>query len=144
MGHCRSIVRSRRCSVAALVPLLLCPFMVHAQASVEEQQQQLAAWNQVEFGYSAPRADQYVEHERQLAALGSPRGIDAPQPIRVAMLRPVSQGDEEESLFGDWLGEEEQPPAVARQDVANGLATTLAQRLSQPGNATLAAAEVTQ
>ncbi|WP_226700322.1 hypothetical protein [Qipengyuania gaetbuli] len=116
--------------------------MLETEFQTRASQQQLAAWNQVEFGYSAPRADQYVEQERQLAALGSPRGMDAPEPIRVAMLRPVSQGDNEESLFGDWLGEEEQPPAGARREVANGLATTLAQRLSQPGNATLAAAEV--
>jgi len=41
-------------------------------------QQQLKAFNDVDFGYSAPTAEQYLESERQLAALGKPT------PIRVA------------------------------------------------------------
>lgn len=47
-------------------------------------QQQLADWNRIEFGYGAPNADQYLESERQLAGLGVPRGLNAPNPIRVA------------------------------------------------------------
>lgn len=48
-------------------------------------QQQLRTLNEVEFGYEAPKAAQYLETERQLAALGKPRGPDAPEPIRVAV-----------------------------------------------------------
>jgi hypothetical protein len=47
-------------------------------------QQQLRALNDVEFGYEAPKADQYIEGERQLAAFGKPRAPGAPAPIRVA------------------------------------------------------------
>ena len=47
-------------------------------------QQQLAAWNAVDFGYQAPTAGQYFENERQLAALGKSAGPGAPTPIRVA------------------------------------------------------------
>ncbi len=47
-------------------------------------QQQLKSLNDVEFGYQAPTAGQYLEGERQLAALGKARGPDAPSPIRVA------------------------------------------------------------
>jgi hypothetical protein len=47
-------------------------------------QQQLRALNDVEFGYEAPKADQYIEGERQLAQFGKPRGPGAPAPIRVA------------------------------------------------------------
>lgn len=47
-------------------------------------QQQLRSLNEVEFGYEAPTAGQYLESERQLAQLGKPRGADAPAPIRVA------------------------------------------------------------
>lgn len=47
-------------------------------------QQQLEAWNDLDFGYVAPSAGQYLEGERQLAALGKPAGPDAPAPIRVA------------------------------------------------------------
>ncbi len=47
-------------------------------------QQQLRNLNEIEFGYRAPSAGQYLEGERQLAALGKVRGPDAPNPIRVA------------------------------------------------------------
>jgi hypothetical protein len=47
-------------------------------------QQQLRSLNDVEFGYEAPKAEQYIEGERQLASLGKPRGPGAPDPIRVA------------------------------------------------------------
>ena len=47
-------------------------------------QQQLKSLNDVEFGYQAPTAGQYLEGERQLSALGKARGPDAPIPIRVA------------------------------------------------------------
>ncbi|WP_225008503.1 hypothetical protein [Novosphingobium percolationis] len=47
-------------------------------------QQQLKAWNDVEFGYVAPMAGQYLENERELAALSKPVEPDAPAPIRVA------------------------------------------------------------
>ena len=47
-------------------------------------QQQLKSLNDVEFGYQAPTAGQYLEGERQLADLGKARAPDAPSPIRVA------------------------------------------------------------
>ena len=45
---------------------------------------QLSAWNQVDFGYTAPTAGQFIEGQRQLASFGTPRGPGAPDPIRVA------------------------------------------------------------
>ncbi|OYW45514.1 MAG: hypothetical protein B7Z08_09595 [Sphingomonadales bacterium 32-68-7] len=45
---------------------------------------QLAAWNRVDFGYSAPTAAQFLDHHRDLAEFGSPRAPGAPEPIRVA------------------------------------------------------------
>ncbi|MEE4152674.1 MAG: hypothetical protein V2I27_00790 [Erythrobacter sp.] len=47
-------------------------------------QRQLAHWNRVEFGYQSPRADQYIDSRHELAALGEPRGPDAPSPVRFA------------------------------------------------------------
>ena len=47
-------------------------------------QQQLKSLNDVDFGYQAPTAGQYLENERQLASLGTPRAANAPSPIRVA------------------------------------------------------------
>jgi hypothetical protein len=47
-------------------------------------QQALNDLNDLEFGYKAPVAAQYIEGERQLAALGLPAGPGAPAPIRYA------------------------------------------------------------
>jgi hypothetical protein len=53
---------------------------------------QLAAWNRVDFGYTAPSAAQFLANERQLVSFGSPRAASAPEPIRVA------RGSGEETL----------------------------------------------
>ncbi|MGH6785960.1 MAG: hypothetical protein ACREBO_03945 [Novosphingobium sp.] len=55
-------------------------------------QQQLRNLNDVEFGYTAPTSRQYLESERQLAALGKPRAADAPAPIRVARAEVPAEG----------------------------------------------------
>lgn len=47
-------------------------------------QQQLADWNAIEFGYAPPRADQFLEAERQLASFSAPRAPGSPEPIRFA------------------------------------------------------------
>lgn len=54
-------------------------------------QQQLRTLNEVEFGYQAPTAGQYLESERQLAMLGKPRSPDAPEMIRVARADPARE-----------------------------------------------------
>ena len=117
--------------------------MLETEFQTRASQAQLAAWNQVEFGYDAPRADQHVEHERQLAALGTPRGMDAPEMIRVAKADtgPV----EDDSLFGDWLegaeGDTMTVAAVAAKEPARQIASSLAQRLARPANTSVALAE---
>ena len=58
-------------------------------------QQQLKSLNDVEFGYEAPTAGQYIEGERQLASLGKARAPGAPSPIRVAV---ASTGVEDSSF----------------------------------------------
>lgn len=58
--------------------------LLETEFETRASQRQLANWNAVEFGFEAPRADQYLEGERHLAALGQPRGPDAPRPIRLA------------------------------------------------------------
>ncbi len=66
--------------------------MLEIEFQTRASQQQLANYNRVEFGYRAPTADQYLENERQLASLGMPRNINAPDPIRVARA-PVADGE---------------------------------------------------
>ncbi|WP_082701199.1 hypothetical protein [Erythrobacter sp. YT30] len=58
--------------------------MLETEFQARASQRQLSNWNHIEFGYEAPRADQYFDSERQLASLGQPLGPDAPSPIRVA------------------------------------------------------------
>ncbi len=58
--------------------------LLETEFETRASQQQLAQWNAVDFGYQAPGPGQYLEGERQLAALGEPRALAAPTPIRVA------------------------------------------------------------
>ncbi|HEX5644196.1 MAG TPA: hypothetical protein VFX62_01635 [Erythrobacter sp.] len=58
--------------------------MLETEFEARANQRQLAEWNEVEFGYQAPRADQFVASEIQLASLGAPAVPGAPSPIRVA------------------------------------------------------------
>lgn len=116
--------------------------MLETEFETRASQQQLSDWNAVEFGYSAPRADQYLESERQLAALGTPRGVDAPAPVRVALNRPEP---ESESLFAEWIdddaGDDVQSPSARRELAA---AEGLAERLASPAVGMSAVAEVSQ
>lgn len=57
---------------------------LETEFQARSNQQQLKLINDVEFGYGAPKAEQYIEGERQLANLGKPRSPGAPEPIRVA------------------------------------------------------------
>lgn len=58
--------------------------LLETEFETRASQRQLAAWNAVEFGYQAPRADQFLGGTRQLARLGQRRGPDAPAPVRLA------------------------------------------------------------
>lgn len=58
--------------------------LLETEFQTRASQRQLASWNAVEFGMEAPRADQYLDGERQLANLGQPIAPGAPDPVRVA------------------------------------------------------------
>lgn len=121
--------------------------MLETEFQTRASQHQLADWNAVEFGYAAPRADQYVEHERQLAQLGTPRGIDAPEPIRVAAAHSVAVEERDESLLGEWLSDttdaNDGHRAVVLGD-ATRVTSSLAQRLAGPQQTAIAAADIAQ
>jgi len=68
--------------------------MLETEFETRANQQQLAAWNAVEFGYKAPTAGQFLEGERQLAQFGTPRAKGAPEPIRVANAPAPAEQDE--------------------------------------------------
>ena len=93
-------------------------------------QQQLANWNKIDFGYSAPRADQYLDNERQLAALGLARDANAPAPIRVA--RGMDDEEPERvSMVSPMTGTPatDDRPAPSRNNMSAG--RTLAERLTR-------------
>ncbi len=50
-------------------------------------QVQLAAWNRVDFGFTAPKAEQFIDGPRMLASYGAPPMEGAPTPIRLAGMR---------------------------------------------------------
>jgi hypothetical protein len=58
--------------------------LLETEFETRANQLQLAAWNTIDFGYTAPTARQFLENERQLVSFGSPRAPGAPEPIRVA------------------------------------------------------------
>lgn len=98
-------------------------------------QQQLRTLNEMEFGYQAPGADQYIEGERQLAVLGKPRAVDAPEPIRVAVATSAEQPSALAAMVSPLTGK-----ALAAQIPDSGPrkpvdAASLADRLSQVGGA---------
>jgi hypothetical protein len=64
--------------------------LLETEFETRASQRQLASWNTVEFGYSAPRAGQFLDSERQLASLGEQRSPDAPAPIRLARADPAA------------------------------------------------------
>ena len=66
----------------------------------------------------------------RFAALGTPRGLDAPSPVRVALNRPPR---EEQSLLADWLGDDPEAGArPGRPSTREFASTDLAQRLTRP------------
>ncbi len=67
--------------------------MLETEFQARANQQQLAMWNDVEFGYKAPTADQFLSGERQLARFGTPRAKGAPEPIRVASAADTDTGE---------------------------------------------------
>lgn len=66
--------------------------LLETEFLTRSSQVQLASWNRVDFGYSAPEADQFIGSERDLAQFAEPRSGDAPAPIQLA-----GYSDEEEA-----------------------------------------------
>ncbi len=58
--------------------------LLETEFLTRSNQVQLSAWNRVDFGFEAPRAEQFLDSPLQLASFGSPRTGDAPEPIMLA------------------------------------------------------------
>ena len=106
--------------------------ILEIEFQARSSQQQLADWNRVEYGYAAPSAGQYLESERQLAALGMARVQGAPEPIRVA--HAAAEPDEGvlamvSPLTGKPIADEAPAPAKAADKPAS---RSLSERLARP------------
>lgn len=71
-------------SDAKIVALKQETMYLETEFETRANQQQLKNWNDVEFGYVAPVATQYLDNERELASYAKPVEAGAPAPIRVA------------------------------------------------------------
>ncbi len=109
--------------------------ILQTEFETRANQQQLANWNKVEFGYSTPKADQYLENERQLAQLGAARGLNAPSPIRVAHL-DGAQNDAfpmmVSPLTGQPIADEASGQAASRETARPSLAERLSRSARLP------------
>ena len=113
------VVRTER----QIVQLERHKMLLETEFATRSSQLQLESWNRVEFGYTAPTADQFVDGERQLAAFGMPRAPGAPAPIMVAS----RSGEDDPSSFprmvspltGEPLPRGLIQPAAATQRVAS-------------------------
>ena len=103
---------------------------LETEFETRSNQQQLRALNDVEFGYSAPTAGQYLAGERQLAAFGKAPAPDAPAPIRVASAMaddPAPFPAMVSPLTGKAMAAEPDSKSSNRKSVTAG---SLARRLS--------------
>ena len=120
----KSEVRQAERKIVALQEQRL---MLETEFETRSNQQQLATWNEVDFGYNAPTAGQFIEGERQLAQFGTPRAKGAPEPIMVAN---APSADDDSSPFpsmvspitGEAMAAEmprtHQPKPIGRQDLS--------------------------
>ena len=120
--------------------------LLETEFQARANQQQLADWNRIEFGYSAPSADQYLESERQLASLGVPRGPGAPDPIRVARAPVEAEDDGLLAMVSPLTGEPVEDDNGNSRPTAEPMAAgrSLAERLAVENPLRQRAAEVTQ
>lgn len=91
-----SVKSDVRLAERRIVSLQKQKLLLETEFETRSNQRQLAAWNEVDFGYSAPKADQFLEGERQLAQFGTPREKGAPAPITVAS---AATPDDQKSSF---------------------------------------------
>ena len=130
--HVNAIKSEVRLAERRIVRLEREKLLLETEFESRASQRQLAEWNAVDFGYVAPRADQFLESESQLASLGTPRRADAPQPIRVARAAPPVEDD---SPLADWVSPLTGQPLAEEAKVA---VTAGARRAAAKGAATLA------
>jgi len=90
-----SVSSEVRRSERQIVALVQDKRLLETEFNTRANQMQMAAWNRVDFGYSAPDASQFIASERQLAAFGAQADDAAGQVLQLAAF----SGDEEAPPF---------------------------------------------
>ncbi|MEP3420456.1 MAG: hypothetical protein ABJN35_01865 [Erythrobacter sp.] len=130
--------------------------LLETEFQTRASQRQLAEWNAVELGYRAPRADQYLESNRQLASLGQPVSPEAPAPIRVARADLSGPDAQPREMVSPLTGD---PITLASIDASEDAGAVFTEAFGEflieaspiraanaqtPGDATLLAAETSE
>ena len=110
-------------SQAKIVALKQETMYLETEFETRANQQQLKNWNDVEFGYVAPLATQYLDNERQLASFAKPVEPDAPAPVRVAsnddaVIAPAAFPAMVSPMTGQPVGAQPTPAADDHADAA--------------------------
>ena len=105
--------------------------LLETEFETRANQQQLRNLNEVEFGYQAPTAGQYLENERQLASLAKPRAVDAPSPIRVATAERPDPESPLAAMVSPLTGKAMAAEAPKRERTKPVTAETLGDRLGR-------------
>lgn len=105
--------------------------ILETEFQARASQRQLADWNAVEFGYHAPRADQYLQNERQLASLGLPQGPGAPSPIRIARAEPANGVQDHTPMVSPITGKPVQLAVAQQADAQSGFADAFGEILAE-------------
>ncbi len=106
--------------------------LLETEFLTRSSQVQLASWNRVDFGYSAPLAAQFINNERQLSRFAAERTGDAPVPLRLAGNSAEEEAPPFPQLVSPITGEPIDlaliEPEQARDHAASN--TTLAARIA--------------
>lgn len=94
--------------------------LLETEFLTRSSQVQLAAWNRVDFGFEAPRAEQFIESPMQLASFGTPRRPDAPTPIRLAGMTSGEEMPEFPQLVSPLTGEPVDERVLAHDEPTSG------------------------
>ncbi|MWV27385.1 hypothetical protein [Aurantiacibacter rhizosphaerae] len=101
--------------------------LLETEFLTRSSQVQLAAWNRVDFGFEAPRAEQFIDSPIQLASFGSPRSADAPAPILLAGMTSGEDMPDFPQLVSPLTGKPVDERVLAGDEPTEGhLAVTLA------------------
>ncbi len=105
--------------------------LLETEFETRANQHQLSSLNEVEFGYQAPTAGQYLEGERQLASLGMARGPGAPSPIRVANAAVPAETSMLPEMVSPLTGKAMAAEVRDQPDAEPVTSANLSERLSQ-------------